>query len=237
MPRKRPKRLTLMQQLFVDHLLSDPKMSQQQAAILAGYEEKSADAAASRLVRLPQVQAAIDKEMNARARRTHITKDSTLRRIDALSRSNLKNIASWKDGGEGFKIRASDKLTEEEAFQIESIDVREYTTLRGRIITRTRVKMRKPDPAILMLGRHQGLFDAGDQNKPSADLEDALKALDQIEKDAAIETPFKRLPGDTATADRRHSDDSSARQESLDSPPITEPEGESEDEEGSEEEV
>jgi phage terminase small subunit len=215
MPPKKRKRLTLMQQLFVDALLADPNLSQAAAAIKAGYGVKSADSIASRLVKLPQVQAAIDREMAARARRTNISKDSTLRRIDSLSKANIKNVADWDTGGKNFTLKASKDLTEEEAFQIESIDVRTWTTLKGREITRTRIKIRKPDPALLMLGRHQGLFDVGDQSKPNAELEEAIKALDAEEKRTPVETSFRRIEDASANSSATDSQETNNADESA----------------------
>lgn len=182
-----------MQQLFVDALLADPELNQRKAGIAAGYKEKSVDSIVSKLLKKKQVRYAIQEVMKARAKRTAISHDATLQRLDSLSKSSLKNVATWEEGGSNFTVKSSDELTDEEAYQIESLEIQ--SRLNGSIV-KTKIKMRKPDTALELLGRHQGMFETDGNKDVSEDLADALAELDKEQKpdpkqgaSAGINTP------------------------------------------------
>ena len=73
--------------LFAKEYLAD--LNATQAAIRAGYSEKTAKQQACRLLAREDVQAAIQKEMNKRARRTEITADKVLEEYAKLGFSDV----------------------------------------------------------------------------------------------------------------------------------------------------
>jgi phage terminase small subunit len=80
-------KLTPKQRRFVDELLADPKLRQGEAAKKAGFSKKNADAIAVRLMKKPQVKAALEAAMAEREKRTGIQKDYVLETIqDTIER-------------------------------------------------------------------------------------------------------------------------------------------------------
>lgn len=81
--------LTARQSRFVDEYLID--LNATQAAIRAGYSEKTAESQGARLLRNAKVQRAIKERMNQRAERTAIDADFVIQGI-------AKNIARCEQG-------------------------------------------------------------------------------------------------------------------------------------------
>ena len=71
--------LTPKQQRFVEEFLVD--LNATQAAIRAGYSEKTAGAIGVENLRKPAIRSAIEKAQKARAERTEITQDDVIRRL------------------------------------------------------------------------------------------------------------------------------------------------------------
>ena len=71
------------QQAFVTEYLVD--LNATQAAIRAGYSAKTAEVIAHENLRKPQIAAAIQQAMDQRARRTEITADLVLERINRIA--------------------------------------------------------------------------------------------------------------------------------------------------------
>jgi phage terminase small subunit len=72
-------KLTAKQQRFVDEYLND--LNATQAAIRAGYSEKTAQEQSSRLLSNVMVQAAIQEAQNKRSERTEVTQDFVINTI------------------------------------------------------------------------------------------------------------------------------------------------------------
>ena len=72
--------LTAKQQAFVAHFLED--LNATQAALRAGYSAKTARAIGCENLTKPRIQAAIQKAMAVRSKRTEITADDVLRRLE-----------------------------------------------------------------------------------------------------------------------------------------------------------
>lgn len=75
---------------FVREYLVD--LNQKQAAIRAGYSQKTAETHASRLMRLPTVRAAIEAAMAKRSARLEITQDRALKEAARLAFSDIRQI-------------------------------------------------------------------------------------------------------------------------------------------------
>ncbi len=67
--------------MFVLEVLADPSLNGTRAAIRAGYARSSASETAYKLLRDPDIKAAIDAAMAERAERVKITQDSVILRL------------------------------------------------------------------------------------------------------------------------------------------------------------
>lgn len=82
--------LTARQSRFVDEYLID--LNAKQAAIRAGYAERSAEVTASRLLSNAKVAAAIQERMSERSERTKIDADYVLRRLVEIDQMDVLDI-------------------------------------------------------------------------------------------------------------------------------------------------
>ncbi len=87
-------KLTAKQRLFVDEYLVD--LNATQAAIRAGYSANSAASIGEENLRKPEIMAAIDAAMDARAARTQITQDRVVEELAAIGFSRITDAVSWK---------------------------------------------------------------------------------------------------------------------------------------------
>lgn len=88
-------KLTPKQSLFVDEYLID--LNATQAAIRAGYSEKTAGRIGNENVRKPVIQEAISERMKIRSERTEITQDRVLTDIELIKQDAMRLIED-KDG-------------------------------------------------------------------------------------------------------------------------------------------
>jgi phage terminase small subunit len=89
-------KLTPKQQRFVDEYLVD--LNATQAAIRAGYSEKTARAIGSENLTKPDVAAAIEKGRRAAAEKAGITQDRVLKETELLSFSNIQHYMLDDEG-------------------------------------------------------------------------------------------------------------------------------------------
>lgn len=78
------------QQRFVEEYLID--LNATQAAIRAGYSEKTAGQQGFELLKKPEIQTAISEAQKARSERTEITQDMVLRELAKVGFSDLRNV-------------------------------------------------------------------------------------------------------------------------------------------------
>lgn len=86
--------LTPKQKCFVEEYLID--LNQTQAAIRAGYSEKTANEQASRLLANVNIQAAIKEAMAERSKRTQITADMVLQRWWEISNVDVNDLVQFR---------------------------------------------------------------------------------------------------------------------------------------------
>jgi len=133
---------------FVAEYLID--LNATQAARRAGYAARSARAQGPRLLRDPEVAAAIAEAQAARAARTQVTADAVVRALAKVAFGDPRRLFTWGPGG--VVLRDSAELTEAEAALVS-----EVSKSRG---TR-RVKLHCKLTALTALARHLGLFGKG----------------------------------------------------------------------------
>ena len=137
------------QAAFVKEYLVD--LNATQAAIRAGYSQKTAQAQGSRLLSNVMVAAAIQERMDERSERTEITADRVLEELAKVGFANAADYFEWGPGGITIKDQA--ELTPEQTAVVS--EVSETTTKDGGTI---RVKLHDKLTALEKIGRHLKMF-------------------------------------------------------------------------------
>lgn len=208
LPRRRillgMQQITAKQARFVEEYLLDANV--REAARRAGYNEM----VGYRLMRRPEVAEAIRRDQDARATRMQVSADRVVAELAAIAFSDISRVVSWgeaefppaaEDGeadgaaagrprrGASYRLRRSETLAPETTAAISEI----HRYSQGAL----RVRMHDKLPALLLLGRHLGLFGPGAVTKAQVrqrELEAQQKAMNQLVFD---------LPSDKREAMRR----------------------------------
>lgn len=145
------------QHRFVEEYLVD--LNARQAAVRAGYTARGARTTGPRLLKDPEIAAAIAKAQADRGRRTGITADRVLQELALLGFANMLDYMTVQPDGTAYVDLADlDRL---QAAAIQEVVVDEYKEGRGaeaRDIKRVRVKLADKRGALDLLGKHLGLF-------------------------------------------------------------------------------
>jgi phage terminase small subunit len=148
------KQLTPKQEIFVREYLVD--LNATRAAKAAGYSEKTAEAAASRLLRNVKVRAEVEKHKNVRSQRLEITGERIMREVACIAFANMGDYLQV-DGNE-VSVDLS-KLSRDQAAAIQGVttETRGAGNKKAVRLTRTRLKLADKRPALELLGRWIGL--------------------------------------------------------------------------------
>ena len=98
-----------------------------QAAIRAGYSEKTAYSQGSRLLKNVEVKAALQARTTTALARLEVTEDMTLQELAAVAFVNIKDVVSWKEGGE-MVVKSSAEIPRHLAAAIKSVEERVMVT-------------------------------------------------------------------------------------------------------------
>lgn len=187
-------RLTLKQARFVDEYLID--LNATQAAIRAGYSERTAQQIGAENLSKPVIQAEIQKRRRDRERRTEITQDRVLQELAAIAFARGTDYASVGPGGV-VKIKPTEELNDTQKAAVLSIK----ETQAG-----IEIKLADKVRALELLGKHQGLFDgSGREDKNPANnlleqMQASARALEE-EEDAIREIQPKAADKPELVAD------------------------------------
>lgn len=147
--------LTRKQQLFVDEYLVD--LNATQAAIRAGYKEKTARFIASENLTKPNIQVAIEKAMAIREKRTEITQDKALKELGRLGFSDIRKY--FKDDG---SLKNITDLDDDAAAAVASVEVDELFDGSGKdrvqIGFTKKFKFWDKNSALEKIGKHLKMF-------------------------------------------------------------------------------
>lgn len=158
MPAKDPNKLTDKEARFCDEYLID--LNATQAAIRAGYSEKSAGVIGFETLKKPKVQERIQALQKNIAERNGVTQD---RIIKELARIAFVDIASmFQDDG---TLKPMSELTEEQTRAIGSIKEFSYTYGDGSEKATKEFKLNDKLSAIEKLMKHLGMFDEDNRQK------------------------------------------------------------------------
>lgn len=154
--------LTDKQRRFVDEYLVD--LNATQAAIRAGYSQKTAASIGEENLRKPEIAKAVQDAQAARAKRTEITQDMVLRELAKIGFSDIRKIVRWgktelrvadaeEDGAtevhHGLALVSVDEIDDDTAAAISEIS-------EGR--EGLKVKLHDKKGALVDIGRHLGMF-------------------------------------------------------------------------------
>jgi phage terminase small subunit len=164
--------LTAKQQRFVDEYLID--LNATQAAIRAGYSEKTAYSVGHENLKKPEIQKAIQEAQNKRAERTEITQDMVLQELAKIGFSNMLDYMTITKDGD--LVSDFSTLTRDQAAAISEVTVETYMDGRGEDaeeVKRIKFKLSDKRAALVDMGRHLGMF----KDKIEHDVSDPLKEL------------------------------------------------------------
>lgn len=155
-------KLTKKQQIFVREYVVD--FNGTRAAVSAGYSKKTAEAAASRLLRNVKVRAAIDGDTAERCEKLGLEADSVLGELAKLGFANMLDYIKITDGEAYIDFSA---LNRDQAAAIQEITSETYREETGeykegkpvkRTVKRTKFKLFDKRGSLELLGRHLKLF-------------------------------------------------------------------------------
>lgn len=166
--------LTAKQQTFVDEYLVD--LNATQAAIRAGYSEKTAAEIGAENLTKPNIAAAIQSAMDARSTRTEITADRVLTEIGKVAFSDIRKL--FNDDG---RLKHITMLDDDTAAFVSSVEIdtkriRSGENTEFEAESTLKIKMWDKLAALDKLGRHLKLFTDKIEHSASGDLAELLAA-------------------------------------------------------------
>jgi len=150
-------KLSLKQETFCDEYLVD--LNATQAAIRAGYSQKTAQEQSARLLSKAIVQDHLSRRMKDRKNRTEITQDSVLKELAKIGFANMMDYMTCLPGQDPFLDFS--KLTRDQAAALIEVTVEDYYEGRGedaREVKRVKFKLADKKGALVDIGKHLGMF-------------------------------------------------------------------------------
>ena len=150
-------KLSEKQKQFIREYLVD--LNATQAAIRAGYSEKTARSQGQRLLTHVDIAKALEKAQAERAARTEITADRVLEELAKIGFSNMQDYI--RTTGEGDAFVDLSELTREQAAAISEVTVEDYKDGRGedaRDVRKVKFKLSDKRSALVDIGKHLGMF-------------------------------------------------------------------------------
>lgn len=147
--------LTEKQERFCREYLIDS--NGKEAAIRAGFSEKTAVSKAHHLLRTPHIAAFLEKLKKERVKRLELDADQVLRELTYIAFSDLKNL--FDDNGAVTSPRTWPKFLRRAVASIEVDELYDYVD--GRRINvgqKKKVKFWPKVPALELLGKQLGMF-------------------------------------------------------------------------------
>ena len=141
--------LTNKQRLFVAEYLVD--FNATQAAIRAGYSEKTAGRIGQENLQKPVISAAIDEALEERLKALGVTSHRVLEELARLGFSDMRDYTEW--GPRGVMLKDASELSEDAARAIS--EVSQTITAGGGSI---KFKLHDKKGALELLGKHLKLF-------------------------------------------------------------------------------
>ena len=194
-------KLTEKQKRFVNEYLVD--LNATQAAIRAGYSEKSASRQAVELLNKTHVAKAVQKAMSKREERTQVTQDMVVNQLAKFAFSDIRDLMTWNNETGRIHLREVDEIDGTLITELsQTVTEVPYGDEMTDKIT-TKVKKGDPLKALQMLGQHMGMFDPKmnvsiDKTKAETELiKERTKLLKGAKKDTSLlEALIQTVNGD-----------------------------------------
>lgn len=204
--------LTAKQQRFVDEYLID--LNATQAAIRAGYSQKTARSISNENLTKPDIQAAIEKGMKDRSGRVEITQDMVLKELAKIGFSDIRRVVRWGETQvrmvDGEDDASEDMVPYHGLALIGSTEIDDATA--GAIAEVSqgkeglKVKLHDKKGALVDIGRHLGMFGHSGPSELDAELKrleiekrkaelKAMQAGSQSSNAQLLADLIARLPG------------------------------------------
>ena len=154
-------KLTDKQKKFIDEYLVD--LNATQAAIRAGYKEKTAYRTGAENLRKPQIQIEIQKRIQERQQRTEVTQDMVIRELAAIAFARATDYVEIRSNGEcgTVIIKPTTDLSNQQIRAIAGIK---------EGANGIEIKLNDKEKALELLGRHLGMWnDKLDIKTPAID--------------------------------------------------------------------
>lgn len=160
--------LTPKQRAFVREYLID--LNATQAAIRAGYSEKTARSVAAENLTKPDIAAAIEAAMKLRAERTDITADRVLKELAKIGFADIRKAVKWQsamtteeDNPEGGDIAVIKTVVTNTVQMVASDDLDDETAAAIAEVSQNatggvKIKLHDKRAALVDIGRHLGMF-------------------------------------------------------------------------------
>lgn len=201
--------LTPKQATFVREYLID--LNGTQAAIRAGYSEKTARQIADQLLSKLDITEAVGKAMDKRAARTEITADRVLAEMAKVGFANLSDVVSWGSkevaigyDDDGKRLSPQDigdaVMVQRELAPyvdaVESCDLPEHVRSAVSEVALTKdglkIKMHDKNAALVSLARHLGMF-VERREVTGKDGEALIPAITDLERAKAIASLVQKM--------------------------------------------
>lgn len=141
------KKLTPKQKLFVKEYIVD--FNATRAAKAAGYSPDTAYSIASELLKKLEIQEALQKEMDKRAKRVEVSQDFVLEQLRKIAGADIKDYVEYEeDGNLRFKPYSD----------IDGQAVAEISVMTSSVGTKRKVKLHDKMKALELLMRHLGMY-------------------------------------------------------------------------------
>jgi len=169
--------LTPKQARFVDEYLID--LNATQAAIRAGYSEKTAAIIGHENLRKPNIAAAVAQRQEKLAAKLEVTAESIVAELAKLGFANMGDYMKATSGGDPYLDFAG--LTRDQTAALAEVTVEDFTDGRGddaRDVKRVKLKLWDKRAALVDLGKHLGMFVDRSETKVSGEVHVHFDAAD-----------------------------------------------------------
>lgn len=171
-------KLTPKQRRFIDEYLID--LNATQAAIRAGYSEKTAYSIGVQLLKKLEIQAEIHKRRNRLQNKLEITQERVLQELAAIAFANGADYAKVVNSGllPTVEMIPTDELPPEKLPAIAGIKANQYGV---------EVKLHDKVKALELLGKYLGTFDGGPAQEQTEN--NLFEAIDSIGEEGFDDLP------------------------------------------------
>jgi len=156
-------RISPKQKRFIQEYLVD--LNATQAAIRAGYSQRSAKQHADAMLSRPHIAAAVAKAQQRRADRTEITQDMVLRELAKIGFSDIRKVVRWGNTTVRTEVDDEGKEVEKAYHGIALVDSSEIDDDTAAAIAEVsegreglKVKLYDKARALVDIGKHIGMF-------------------------------------------------------------------------------